>query len=773
MKQAIRRQPLEITTEPTKKANKIICNIMFGVVVAIALLMAISLATYHPEDSAWSKTVATAQSHNWLGARGAFFSDILFTAVGEAAWLVPAVLIAYGYRLICQSGYKGLDIETIIVRIVGVALMLLAIASLLNVYNPNDALVKHGGAVGQLVATLLGHSVGWLQNLFPDSFVSVTVSKIVLFFLLFMATMMASGCGPLIWIDTIGAMMIKSFQEILGLFKPSRDDDNSNLSNIEHLMTKEAEPAIASPTQKLEEPTEPKSRFFSKFIKSKEKTTEEATTSEHSHAEPQFSDSNHKKSNAHKTEPSFGFGATNTDKAEPNFTHSTDTNEHHNHSEIESTITPKFEPQVDENGQPKLPSIFKRPTIKSAPQDTATHNENTRFKNLSDWVDEPKDEEPLVMPASMFAHTTSSRIDTVNEAPAFNIFAEKSEPIIPSKIFVEPTAMTDSSSGQSMFSQTNSFADQRTTPAFSTANPHEDEQDFNAFLEELEKYHPPHFSDEPTLSNTEEMPMVTESFTMDDLPQVEMISEVPEKEIDLPQVTEYIEDSYNQKFEPAFNNIVESTITEPEIETVAMPTWAPFEPIEEPQEIPAFNLWEEAVEETVPEPILVTPAPVEPPKQNIVMPTPRIPEKMSPGQKAELLKHFPMAGQLPPLNLLGDPPPSLNQYDVDELNDMAQLIEDQLKNFSIRVKVANIEPGPVVTRFELDLAPGVKVAQINNLEKDIARGLSVTSVRVVDIIPGTSYVGLEIPNRKREIVYFKSGLESQEYQDAKDPLTLI
>ena len=772
MKQAIRRQPLEITTEPTKKANKIICNIMFGGVVAIALLMVISLLTYHPEDSAWSKTIATTQVHNWLGARGAYFSDILFTTIGKAAWLVPALLIAYGYRLICQAGYKNLDIETIMIRIVGVALVLLSVASLMNVYNPNDDLISHGGAVGQLTGTLLGHSIGWVQNLFPDSLISVTLSKIILFFLLFITSIMATGCGPVIWIETIGAIMIKAFQFVVGLFKSSdKADPNSDLANIEHLMTKEvAEPKLEKAHEKIEEESsEPKPNFFSKFIKSREKRTEE-TDADNFHAEPQFNETQQKKSNVSKTEPSFGFGANNFDKVEPDFTSSADSEERFTHSSTESTITPKFEPQVDENGQPKLPSIFKRPTITSPQQNSASSSEDTRFKGLSDWVDETQDEAPLVMPASMFAHASPTQAMATEETPVFNMFGQKSEPTISNGVTEEPSITTHTQMGQSMFSQTNSFADHRVSAPLSSTNPHENEQDFNAFLEELEKYHAPTFSEEPSFP--------TVNTISEDFPTVEIISEpVVEKDIDLPidlpQVSEFVDDSYHQKFEPAFDHLVAPTV-EPEVEAVAMPTWVPFEPEaeiaqpefiqEEPPVIPAEPAYKPAMENLTP---------VEVPKQNIVMPAARMPEPMSEGKKAELLKHFPMAGQLPPLNLLGDPPPSHNQYDDSELYEMAQLIVDQLKNFSIKVTVANIEPGPVVTRFALELAPGVKVAQINNLEKDIARGLSVTSVRVVDIIPGTSYVGLEIPNKKREIVYFKSGLESQEYQDAKDPLTLI
>lgn len=728
LKQAIRRQPLEITTNPTKKANKIVCNIIFGSVVIVALLMLVSLLTYHPDDSAWSKTMATSQVSNWLGTRGAYFSDILFSTIGRAAWFAPVLLIAYGYRLVYQEAYKNLDIETIIIRVVGVALVLLSLASLFNVYNPNGNLIEHGGAIGQFIATLLSHSVGWLENIFPESFISITVSKVVLFFLLFITAIMASGCGPLVWTETIGAILIKAFQMLVGLFKQSNEKDNTgDLANIEHLMTKE------SHTEEKSDEGQPKTSLFSKFIKHKQHTQDLEPALNENHDDIQ---KEHIPAHSLKAEPTFG--AVHSYTSEEN---------------TASTITPKFEPQMDEKGEPKLPSIFKRPTIKSAPQDDENSTpEDARVKNLSDWVN---NDEPLEIPASMFAKTTSAELEPSAQTPIFNIPTEKHEPIIPSQTFNEPEIAPSSHTGQSMFSQTNSFADHKATETIRTTNIHDDEQDFNAFLEELEKYHPPKFSDEPTFATIEEPTHNTETFIMESFPEVEMITESTEKEIDLPQVTEFFEEPDHTKL----------TI-EPAIEEISVPTWEPFEPTPSPVQAEPELIIE-------PEPQIEAPKPIQEPKQNIVMPTPRLPEPMSEGKKAELLKQFPMAGQLPPLNLLGDPPPSYNQYDVDELNDMAQLIEEQLKNFSIKVQVANIEPGPVVTRFELDLAPGVKVAQINNLEKDIARGLSVTSVRVVDIIPGTSYVGLEIPNRKREIVYFKTGLESKEYQDAKDPLTLI
>jgi S-DNA-T family DNA segregation ATPase FtsK/SpoIIIE len=152
-----------------------------------------------------------------------------------------------------------------------------------------------------------------------------------------------------------------------------------------------------------------------------------------------------------------------------------------------------------------------------------------------------------------------------------------------------------------------------------------------------------------------------------------------------------------------------------------------------------------------------------PPSAPIAIMTPRV------AAPPRLSTSFP----LPPLNLLDPPPPRTAGYADDVLDEMSRRLESLLKSFGIDVQVVAVEPGPVITRFEIEPAPGVKVNQISNLVKDLARGLSVTSVRVVEIIPGKSVIGLEIPNRQREIVYLRETLESLAYAQSTAPLTLV
>ncbi len=132
----------------------------------------------------------------------------------------------------------------------------------------------------------------------------------------------------------------------------------------------------------------------------------------------------------------------------------------------------------------------------------------------------------------------------------------------------------------------------------------------------------------------------------------------------------------------------------------------------------------------------------------------------------------PAAGELPPLSLLDDPPEQRDGYSPESLEAMSRLVELKLADFNIEVEVRSVSPGPVITRFELDPAPGVKVSQIAGLAKDLARSLSVVSVRIVEVIPGKSYIGLEIPNENRQLVTLGEILKSRAYDDLSSPLTL-
>lgn len=128
--------------------------------------------------------------------------------------------------------------------------------------------------------------------------------------------------------------------------------------------------------------------------------------------------------------------------------------------------------------------------------------------------------------------------------------------------------------------------------------------------------------------------------------------------------------------------------------------------------------------------------------------------------------------ELPSIDLLDNAPPLNAAYTEDDLRDMAEVLETTLKEFKLDVTVMNISPGPVITRFEMDLAPGVQASKISRLSNDLARALAVSSVRVEEVIAGSSYIGLEVPNMNRQTVYLKDIFKSKPFQSSKSPLTL-
>jgi S-DNA-T family DNA segregation ATPase FtsK/SpoIIIE len=160
-----------------------------------------------------------------------------------------------------------------------------------------------------------------------------------------------------------------------------------------------------------------------------------------------------------------------------------------------------------------------------------------------------------------------------------------------------------------------------------------------------------------------------------------------------------------------------------------------------------------------------------PPRIEAPAPVPQKSERVERERQVPLFD-APKSSELPPLALLDEAGPREQSYSDEALEAMSRLVEIKLRDFGIEVEVVAVQPGPVITRFELRPAPGVKVSQISNLSKDLARALSAISVRVVEVIPGKSVVGLEIPNEKREIVTLGEIIKSKPYDEVTSPLAL-
>lgn len=172
-------------------------------------------------------------------------------------------------------------------------------------------------------------------------------------------------------------------------------------------------------------------------------------------------------------------------------------------------------------------------------------------------------------------------------------------------------------------------------------------------------------------------------------------------------------------------------------------------------------------------PIAVTPVAVTP-----IAPAAPRPVELTPLQRAEqAVRERAMQkaaiGEFPSFNLLDTPPAKVQSMSKEELDRIARLVETKLADYNVQARVVGVFPGPVITRFELDLAPGMKASKITGLSRDLARSLSAVSVRVVEVIPGKPYVGLELPNRHRQTVHLREVLDSEQFKNATSPLTLV
>ena len=176
----------------------------------------------------------------------------------------------------------------------------------------------------------------------------------------------------------------------------------------------------------------------------------------------------------------------------------------------------------------------------------------------------------------------------------------------------------------------------------------------------------------------------------------------------------------------------------------------------------------QVVEPEKPVTTVVSPARPMPKPKPAYQPPPTAKEKFE-----ELLDKEPPPGPLPSLDLLDRPDKAKNPISQEELESVSRLVETKLLDFNVQATVVGVYPGPVVTRFELDLAPGIKVSKITGLSKDLARSLSAISVRVVEVIPGKTYIGIELPNKYREIVRLSEVINAPKFEQNPSPLTMV
>ena len=683
MRQAVPKKT-KTSTVVLSVFSKTVGIVLFAATIIIALAMAVSLYSYHPADPAWSSATDSDVIHNIAGERGAYFADIILSAIGSTAWLLPILLVGFGYQLFFKRKLLTISLDKISFRLLGVLIAIFSLSALLDLHSENGGMM--GGFIGTELINLISNALSIkLQTL-------VYITKISFAILTFIGFYLITGMGPIGWADHIGAVIFK----ILNILIPKKNDDELNYN--QHLPSHDGNIHQDTIDRMLDNSERKAPNFFSKIFASKESSNSKAPQDFIQIDESLLQEEAYE-TNAPVQDPLFNS---------------------YNYNPLEEEKTDLEDDAMNNNNN--IPPIF-RNLQKAAPENNGANSKQAQeeqdFKinplepNINEWdqfIRAPQSTEQPI-------ETVEETMEEVNEKKGIpsifkNLFkARKKKHIsIAESTKVEP----------SLAEQLAQTADD-TTPETITA--------------------------QPTITFSQ--PAAT---AITDIDEVQPTITINDQPITPSSLQFSISDNAEEEIE-------EIDITLPE------------------ENDPSI------IETTAEEEIVQSPAAqaVMNESHNNISPEPQKPEfighEIDPRSgmpiPVKAPKEYPMAGRLPGLDLLGNPPPVTESYDALELQEFASLIEEQFKNFNIEVKVVNIEPGPVITRFELDLAPGVKIAQINNLNKDIARALAVTSVRIVDIIPGKPFIGLEIPNKNRQNVYFKEGLYADAYRNSKHPLTIL
>ncbi len=674
MRQAVPKKP-KTSTVIFSFFSKAVGVVLFGATFIIALAMMVSFYSYDPQDPAWSSATDSDVVNNIAGEQGAYFADIMFSAIGYAAWLIPFLLIGFAYQLFLKRKLLTVSLDKVSFRLLGVLITVFSLSALIDLQNGN------GGMMGSFIGTELTTLISTIFSIEQATLVYFT--KILFAILTFVGFYLVTGRGPIGWADYCGMVILT----ILGLigFKKEAKHEFSNAAIPSHNGTIEQD----NIDRMLDRDERKQPGFFNKIFAPKEEAKDFDT-----HEFIEIDES-----------------LLTEDEYETNAPIQDNTYNSYNYNPIEEEIQDNRDQSMnDTKNNNTIPPIFRnlqRPTENDPSQESQSSdnlNINSLAPEMEQWdqfirnpqSDEVTTEKPAESEEKNEKKGIPSIFKNLFKARKRKVTADESE----NSTKIEPSLAEDALKVQAPITPT-SEVPSITTNSAATPQSH-GTSDTSFFAQE---------------NNGEFAPSALQFSISDDA------EEMPLDAIK-PDTTQNIDQAYQAP------------------ETIQTPMSTPSPKSE------AFS-----------EEVVINP----------VIPTPSTDSK----PQSEQSKKFPMAGKLPGLDLLGNPPPVTESYDEGELQALASLIEEQFKNFNIEVRVVNIEPGPVITRFELDLAPGVKIAQINNLNKDIARALSVTSVRIVEIIPGKPYIGLEIPNKKRQIVYFKEGLYADAYRNSKHPLTIL
>lgn len=700
-----------------------------------AVILSVALFSYNSADPAWRHN-GDGETTNSLGVIGAWYSDLSFSLIGQLSYLLPLALLAMCVNVWLE---KKFDKELLSWRLI---MLLSAILSGCVLWAKHDPVVINtvaqtgGGALGAWLTIGLEKSVKSVSIIMAFSAVIFVISISLLLNIPWFKLMDSIGKG----IVALFAALFSSRGKRAATTTPAEVTENS-LENTA-LQNK-----IKDLNKKVEQHRQEKSLD--------EETLGNLPPRPHFTID-RYEPENNADNTYTTTAPRF---INDTTKAEP-ATHFAQTTQPDTPSSVDEWLhlhtanTPTHARNVETNAADKAePSFFDfvAMTPSKAPQQTADTVAHTTTGD-----NPPQATQPVSAQPSFSASNTAATLGLAtggiaaaqqafpsNEAPTEAPFFANThqQDDIPTAIATEADTLTSpsladtfSTGGTQSLLQTEAFNEPVPTPI-------EPSETLKRALSETTPVAPSLVEATPELVDSTPIPEAK--------PRPLTIPNTHQDSVtELPEIT------------PVATPNTDTEIPQPVLQQPAYASPTPEPTYHEPvQQAPTQHATSEAIA-----PATATAA--------VAATTATIGKAYENTNETVVDSEINGPYELPSVQLLDSPPPQTNAYTEDALAEMAGVLEATLKQFNINAIVMHVSPGPVITRFELELAPGIQAKKITNLSQDLARALAVSRVRVEEVIPGSSYVGLEVPNKQRQIVYFKDVVHSKAFQDSASPLTL-
>jgi len=692
----------------------------FWLLAALALAMAGALWTFTPADPAWTHTAEVGQIHNFGGVVGAWFADIVLYFLGYTAWLLPPGVFFSGWRLFKRGEWLGLDGEVVLLRVLGFAVTLASACGLAGLHLrvlpgllPDAATA--GGLVGLHVGPFLTEAFGALGgNLF---LAGLLLSGLLLATgVSWLAMLDALGSGVLKVLDGLGALVLlplEGWRGLSGLLGWAARARHEPPSDVDGAPVNNAETVAPTGTAGTLRPA--LARWRALLGRWRARRTEAAP----SPAVPVV-----------EAAPVSGVSV------------SAGSTGHRGGVRIEPVLHFSGSAAASESAVERAPGAPGAQSLPHLPAPARSAEAVAVPAALSEALSE--DTAPPVWRHEELPADASVSPAVAQALPTATLIPRR--PLMIEAAPVEPVAPRHAHE-----------------PEHASTIPHESRPDLipaiTSSASPPEPVTPTDALDAHTL-----IPVMAPRRSTAAAPPPPS-SPAP---VIAPRPLQPSQPRPAPRLAEASNDPLIEMPSTPSCTTPQRADWLSAAPV--PAAAPMIDAIFDANADMDAEDDAGTMAAPHPANGVAALFQARAPEALPARPMAASPR--PVVAPLPPLDLLDLPPAHVAGYSDAVLQDLSRRVESLLKSFGIEVHVVANEPGPVITRFEIDPAPGVKVSQISNLVKDLARGLSVTSVRVVEVIPGKSVIGLEIPNQQREIVYLREVLEAPVYTQAASPLTL-